>query len=99
MAWTAYRVSIRSRIARSAKKCTDGYTSSAGSRNAMYSARILDATVARRYQVMRRGATSAAAAQARAPRTTADTGTGQLRVAPGPAMAAIGTSHSAAAVK
>src|SRR5258707_8118058 len=29
MAWTAYRVSIKSRIARSAKKCTDGYTSSA----------------------------------------------------------------------
>ena len=48
----------------------------------MNSARILEATVARRYQVTRRGATSAAATQATAPRTTAETGTGQLRRAP-----------------
>ena len=63
----------------------------------MNSARIREATVARRYHVTSRGATSAAAALATAPSTTADTGTAQFRAAPTQATAAIGTSQSAAA--
>ena len=63
----------------------------------MKSARIREATVARRYQTTRRGARRAAAAQESAPRTTAETGTGQFRAVLRPATAAIGTSQSAAA--
>src|SRR3954452_8338896 len=70
---------------------------SAGSRNAMNSARIREARVVWRYQTTTRGVTSAMSAHATAASTMAAPATGHSRPAANAAITIVGPTHNAAA--